>query len=346
VRANNVNRPSAGSRIIRVGVIGAGLMGLRHGLAYRSLADVQLVGFADSNPEVQQRVSARFGVPCSADWRDLLAAGGLDAVSICLPDNLHLDASLAALDAGVAVLLEKPIAADIEQAETIAAKATGRLLMVGHLLRFDPRYQEARRALADGRLGDLVHLTTRRLSAHGAAARYGKSTSLVWHVAIHDIDLVQWVGGRRIVEVTALGVSRRLADLGHFDSVLVLARLEDDTPCTMECSWVLPRYFGSGLDAAMAIVGTEGRAEVHGLDQGLRIADRNALQFPDTMRWVEHEDGSAGGFLAAEVAHFIRCVRNGTGPAVAVEDAVAAVRVAAAIERSLAEKRTVPVAGA
>jgi predicted dehydrogenase len=328
-------------RPLRVAVLGAGLMGRRHGHAYRSMPGVALVGFADRDPAARERIAAEFGVPCHDAWQPLLQDQAPDAVSICLPDNLHRDASLAALSRGVAVLLEKPMATSVAEAEEIAAAGSGGLLLVGHNLRFDTRYQQARRHIASGRIGALVHMTARRNSAVGASSRYAASTGLVWHVGVHDIDIVQWIAGRPIRAVTARGVSRRLAAEGHYDSVLVLAALDDGTPVTLEMSWILPGHFGSGLDSALQIMGTEGRITVQGFDQGLEIADGTTVQHPDTMRWAELDDGSAGGILAEEIRHFVRCVRQEIAPAVSLDDALSAVRVAAAIQQSLAEGRTI-----
>ncbi len=226
--------------MVNVVVIGAGLMGHRHAHAYRGIPGVVLAAMADRDPAAREHVESTFGIPCHADWRNALDTPRLDAVSICLPDSLHLDATEAACSQGLAVLLEKPIATDLADAERIARVAQGRTVLVGHLLRFDPRYQGARRALHAGHIGDLVHLTARRNSAIGAAARYRDSTSLVFHVGVHDIDLIQWITGRRIAEVLAHGVSKRLAAAGHYDSVLALGRLDDATPFTLEMSWFFP----------------------------------------------------------------------------------------------------------
>lgn len=331
---------------LRVAVIGAGLMGRRHALAYRSIPGVELVAMADSDPGARQAAEQAFGVPCDPDWQRVVQRADLDAVSICLPDSLHLAATLAACSNDLAVLLEKPVATDLAEAERIAEAARGRAVLVGHLLRFDPRYQGARRALRAGRVGQLVHLKARRNSAIGAAARYQGTTSLVWHLGVHDIDLMQWTTGLRIVEVTAYGVSKRLAEYGHWDSVLALGRFNDGTPFTLELSWVLPAYFRLGLDAGLEILGTEGRIEVHGLDQGLRVADREAQEYPDTARWVEYDDGAAGGLLSAEIAHFVRAIRENRPFDVAVEDAVSAVRVAHAIEQSLCTGQVARIDGA
>src|SRR4051812_31649995 len=104
---------------VRAAVIGAGLMGRRHGQAYRSLSGVELVGFVDRNKAVQAATRQAFGLPCHADSESLFAAGPLDAVSICLPDDQHLEVSLAALGRGLAVLVEKPLATDPKEAERI-----------------------------------------------------------------------------------------------------------------------------------------------------------------------------------------------------------------------------------
>lgn len=325
---------------LRVGVIGCGLMGRRHAAVYAGLPNVALVAIADIDAETATTLAGRFGCAAHTDWRRMLAAEELDAVSICLPDRFHREATLAAFAHDLAVLLEKPLATDPEEGAAIVAAAEGRALLVGHMLRFDPRYQLARRNLRDGRIGAPVHFKSRRNSAIGATSRYGDTTSLVWHVGIHDIDLLQWTAGQEIVEVKAHAASRRLAEQRHHDSVLVLGRFADATPFSMELSWILPAYYGSGLDAGLDIVGTEGRIEVHGLDQGLRVASREALSFPDTFRWFEQDDGGAGGIIAAEIAHFIVCLQDRRPFAIRPAEALSAVEVALGIERSIATGRT------
>lgn len=319
---------------IRFGVAGAGLMGLRHAAVLAGLPGVELAAVADRDPAARRRAAERFAVPVHEDLDGLLAAGVQGAV-VALPDDAHRSAAVALLQAGVAVLVEKPLATSVEDAEAILAVARGRLLMVGHLLRFDPRYLEARRRVGAGALGDLLHAYARRNSAAGAAHRYGTTTSLPWHVSIHDLDLVRWVTGREICEVTARGTSRRFRAAGHLDSLQALLTLDDGSPAVVESCWALPEHVSPAIDARLEVVGTDGMLEVSGFEQGLVVADQRGLGYPDTTRYAEHEDGAGGGILAAELAHFVRCLDRGTPPAVDPADALAAVRAAAAIDTAV-----------
>jgi len=297
-------------------------------------------------PAARARAQEVFGVAAFADFRDLLALPGIEAVSICLPDNLHREAALGTLAAGKHLLLEKPLAMCVEEGEEIcqAAARSGCHVMVGHLLRFDPRYALAREAFQSGRLGELVHVYARRNSAVLGPTRYGPNVSLAWHVTVHDIDLIRWITGEEVVRVTAEGSARVLARAGQTDSLAALLKLASGAFAVVESCWVLPEAYGSGLDAQLEIVGTHGVLEVKGLDQGLRIADTNGWTYPDTMRHARY-GGRVWGLLREEVEQFVDAVLGGKPPLVPCVDALAALRVVQAIDRALAEERPIAMAG-
>lgn len=328
---------------IRLAVIGAGLMGARDARILAGMPGVRLAGVVDLNAEVGSRLGQTYGVPTATTLDEL--AVDLDGVVIALPDNAHRDVTVDALDRDLAVLVEKPLATSVEDAEAIVAAGRGRLLMVGHLLRFDPRYLVARRRVQDGDLGDLLHVYARRNSAAGSAVRYGASTSLAYHVSIHDLDLLRWVTGREVVSIRANSVSRVLVGNGHLDSLQALLRLDDGSSAVVESCWMLPQHLGSAIDSRLEVTGTDGMLEVSGFAQGLTLATRSGLSYPDTTRYAEYEDGSAGGILAAELAHFARCIERQIPPAVAPEEGLAAVRLAAALERSLQEDVEIQLPG-
>lgn len=325
---------------VRIAVAGLGLMGTRFAQVLAGMPGVTLAAVADTSADARGRAEAEFGVPAAATVADL-DAGGLDGVVIALPDDAHRTATVQALERDLAVLVEKPLATDPADAEAIVAAGEGRLLMVGHLLRFDPRYLAARRRVQEGGLGALTHVYARRNSAAGSAVRYGATTRLPYHVTVHDLDLVRWVTGREVTGVRAHGTSRALAAHGHLDSLQALLFLDDGSSAVVESCWVLPRHLGPAIDARLEVTGTEGTLEVTGFAQGLRVADAAGVTFPDTTRFVRYDDGAGGGILAAEVAHFVRCIERGQPPAVAPAEGLAAVRIAAAIEQSLDSEKEI-----
>ncbi|MGH3518351.1 MAG: Gfo/Idh/MocA family protein [Haloechinothrix sp.] len=314
-------------------VVGAGLMGMRHARVLVGLPGVQLTAVVDPSPEVLQGVGRTFDVWTTDHVANLPE---IDGAIVASPDNAHRAVTVELLARGVSVLVEKPLATTVEDATAMLDAAHGTtLLMVGHLLRFDPRYLQARREFTSGRLGDLLHVYARRNSARGAVRRYGTTTRLHWHVSVHDVDLVRWVTGREIVEVTARGVSRRSDAAGQLDSLVALLSLDNGCTAVVESCWSLPPHLRSAIDARFSLVGTDGWLEVSGFQQGLTVVDSSSVSYPDTTRYAEYDDGAGGGILAAQLAHFVRCVEGYVSPLFDPTEALAAVRVVAAIERSL-----------
>ena len=316
---------------LRVGVVGAGVMGELHAAIYRSVADVELKWIIEPDATRAAQIAARFGVPVypSTDghWSEV------DAVSVCTPDHLRKPA-LDALVAGVPVLVEKPLA--ISSAETAALLAARRQpghLMVGHLLRFDPRLIQARAALTD--IGKLWSVRCWRSNSLLAADRIAPRTSVAWFLGIHDVDVVRWVTGQEIVEVRARGrkwVSK------HHDHVQVHALLADGTPVDLQWSWLLPIHRQSGLLAGLELIGADGMLEVEMSHNAVALTARAAARQRqlDTYHWPAHATGGPGGDLRAEIEGFIRSVRTGTVPPVTGEDGARAVAVIEAVDRSIA----------
>ncbi|MGI0149059.1 MAG: Gfo/Idh/MocA family protein, partial [Thermoplasmata archaeon] len=140
---------------MRVGVIGVGSMGQNHARVYSEIAD--LVGIADPDVKAGGLVSNRFSVSQFTDPAHLLKEE-LDAVSVCVPTEFHAKVALAVIEAGIPVLVEKPLAATVAEARGIvdAAKRAGITLAVGHIERHNPAIGAVKRQLQEGQYGDLV----------------------------------------------------------------------------------------------------------------------------------------------------------------------------------------------
>jgi predicted dehydrogenase len=198
---------------LRVGVIGLGYFGERHSRVYRGLNHVDLVAVCDRDPARAGKVAGDLGATAYGDFRELLARDDIDAVRICMPDREHTEAAVAAAGAKKAILLEKPLAHDAAHARKIvgAVEANGVRFMVGHLLRFDPRYVQVYEASRPERLGKPLHVKAKRNSIRANARRVGGAASILFYMGVHDIDAMQWVARSRISRVYA----QKIQELGH-----------------------------------------------------------------------------------------------------------------------------------
>lgn len=184
---------------LRVGVIGTGHLGKRHAEIYASLSGVKLIAVCDVNPEQTKTLAISLNCQSFTDFRQVI--GRVDAVSLAVPTSLHAAIGYAFLAAGVHVLIEKPIATTLAQADKLirAAKKHGAVLQVGHVERFNAAIHAAAKHLTHPRFIE-VH----RLSPYPFR---GTDVSVVLDVMIHDLDLILMLVKRQVTRVDALGVS-------------------------------------------------------------------------------------------------------------------------------------------
>jgi predicted dehydrogenase len=328
-----------GMRPVRVAVIGAGHMGERHARIYAGLPDVELVAVCDVREGAARELGARVGARAWTDYRALLGRDDLDAVSVCTPDGLHREPCELALRAGRHVLVEKPIATTVADAVAIAdaAARAGAVLLVGHCLRFDPRYDQARQAVGQGELGAIQTIYTRRANTVAAQDRLGGRCPLPLFLGVHDYDVMRWLTGSEVERVTAESKWGLLREQGFpvEDANCALLRFTSGALGVAELNWILPRGFPASGDHRLDIVGSAGALSIATLETGLRRADGQRAVQVDTAS-APSVQGHPGGMFYFELRHFVDCVRGQATPAVTPRDAVAALRIALAVERAAA----------
>jgi predicted dehydrogenase len=324
---------------IRVGVIGAGYMGERHARIYAGLPDVELVAVCDVRETVARELAARTGAAAYSDFEALLRRDDLDAVSVCTPDGLHRAPTELALRGGRHVLVEKPIATTVADAEAIvdAAARAGVVLLVGHCLRFDPRYDQARQAVDRGELGAIQTVYTRRANTVAAQDRLGGRCSLPLFLGVHDYDVMRWLTGSEVERVTAESKWGFLREQGFpvEDANCALLRFASGMLGIAELSWILPRGFPAAGDHRLDLVGSAGSLSIATLETGLRRADGQRAVQVDTAS-APSVQGHPGGMFYFELRHFVDCARGRATPLVTPQDGVMALRTALAVERAAA----------
>lgn len=329
----------------KIAVIGAGFMGSMHAAIFARAPGARLVAVVDRNLDLARSVAAHHpDCRAYATCDELLAAETLDLVSICTPDYLHRDVAIAVARKGIDIFVEKPIASTLEDAEAMvaAAEEAGVKLGVGYLLRFDPRYANARDLIREGKIGRAIHLYARRNSARTEGPkRYGGTLPLALHVTVHDVDLVLWLlEGQEPVSVYAQTTDILLGDIGTQDSLAAVVRFSGGTIVTFESAWSLPAGARHMIDARLEFIGTEGSFEVQCGDSGLYFADANASREIDTQHWPFF-DGAVRGDLREELHGVLRWIRDEAEPVATGRDAIRSLVLTRAMMESAATGRVV-----
>ena len=231
-----MTNPVAGP--LRAGVVGLGMMGRNHVRVWDEAVDgVDLVAVADPDSGAVRQAAAGRTARGYASVEEMLASESIDLLSIVAPTSLHLPIALAALGAGVNVLVEKPIASTRAEAEEMMAAATraGRILTVGHIERFNPAVLELRRRLAAGELGRIFEVRATRLGPFPARIR---DVGVVVDLAPHDIDIMRFLLGSDPVRVYAETEQR--IHTNHEDLFVGLMKFANGAVGVLDINWLTP----------------------------------------------------------------------------------------------------------
>jgi predicted dehydrogenase len=324
---NDLHRVS--SDPIRVGVIGVGNMGQHHARVLSRLKDVELVGVSDVNVELGLDTASKYRVRFFEDYRNLIEH--VDAVCVAVPTRLHHSVGMQCLKAGIHVLIEKPIAANIAEAESLVNAAAGSncILQVGHIERFNPAFKELHNVL---RTEEVLALEARRMSPYSDRAN---DVSVVLDLMIHDIDLLLELAGSPVIKLSASG-SRSSANSGYLDYVTATLGFANGIVATLTASKVTHRKIRS-----IAAHCRNSLTEADFLNNEILI---NRQTTANTMtnygQVLYRQDGLIEKVytsniepLHAELEHFVNCVRGGEPPSVGGEQALKALRLASLIEQ-------------
>lgn len=218
--------------MLRVGLIGLGVMGANHARILATLDGVEFVGIAD--PMRAGQVLS--GVEVHSDYLSLVARD-LDYAIVATPTALHLEVGLTLVDNGIHALIEKPLAPTVRHSQTLvtAFAESGLTGAVGHIERYNPSLQEARRRIARGDLGRVLQVATRR---QGPFPDRIADVGVVMDLATHDIDLTRWVTGSSYSRISAVTAHR--TGRFHEDMVAVSAQLSDGTVASHVVNWLSP----------------------------------------------------------------------------------------------------------
>lgn len=297
---------------LRIGVAGVGVMGRNHARVAAGMREFALTAVFDQDPITARGVAEVYDATAYTTEADFVAAG-LDAAIVSTPNRHHADVSVALLEAGVHVLVEKPIAATVADARRIidAAKAHDRVLMIGQVERFNPAVEAVKRAIAGE---DVISIQITRVGPF--PPRMGE-VGVVIDLAVHDIDIIRHLTGSEIVEVQPQ-LARTRAD--REDTALLQFRLENGVIAHITTNWVTP-YKTRTLQVAtrtkfvVADLMTRQVTEYFGQQPDGSYSTRGVMSWPNEP-------------LRAELEAFAHAITTGEPPAVTGEDGLRNLEVA------------------
>jgi predicted dehydrogenase len=309
----------ANAKALRTAVIGVGYLGRFHAQKYAQSAASQLVAVVDANAEAARRVAAELSVEACTHIDEVLDR--VDAISIAVPTPLHFAIGRAAIERGVHVLMEKPIALTVEEAEALVelARSKGCVLQVGHLERFNPAVMAAVDRLK----------TPRFVESHRLAPfkQRGTDVSVVLDLMIHDIDLIQELVGEPIESIDAVG-----ATVFSGETDIVNARLRFRGGCVANTtasrvSLKQERKIRIFQDDAYLSIDMQQK-----ILTVVRKKDEAPVESPAQVS-IEEESFDQGDALLAEIEAFLRAIREGSEPVVTGEHGLRALKTAMQITR-------------
>ena len=321
-----------------LGVVGLGFMGRRYARFLSGIEGVRLAGVYDVNADLARAVAAESGGVVYPDLDSLAGAEDVAGVIVCTPEDRHLEPALAALAAGKPLLVEKPVAHTLEAAHAIASAAERAAVPVlpGHLLRFEPRWAAAWRRITAGEIGQVLSVATRRIGNVRDQDVLRGRTTIPLYYGVHDLDVMRWFAGAEALTMYARKRSGAVRAAGYDVDDLYCAVVTFDNGAlgSAELGWHVPAAAPAARTAGVLVVGASGVIQIDQLATGLESWTNGALDPGlDSMFWSESY-GVPGGALGLEIRHFADCIRGRQEPVIQLADAIEALRLSLAMERS------------
>ncbi len=335
--------------MLRTAVIGVGTFGITHVEAYAWHHRCKLVAVCDKNEARCRQIASRYGCNAYTDYSEMFSKERLDAVSIATPDFAHRDPAVQAAEAGLHILLEKPMATSVGEAEEIAdaARRAGVILMIDFHNRWSPPFVELKRSIERGEMGDPLYVQARlndTIYVPTKMLSWAGRSNVLWFLGSHMIDLARWLLSSDPERVYCVKGSGLLASRGIQTEDFFLSTIKFKSgSATVENSWVLPETHPFVCDLQFEFVGTEGSYTVNMTHSSIAEKyTKDKKENPDVVFSLDLH-GRPAGFSKQSIWHFAESVLSGKQPLVSPEDGIWVTRTIESLLRSARTGRALPV---
>ncbi len=328
------------SNKLRFGVIGVGWQGGSHLDLLAADPRAELTAICDLNEDLLRQRAEQYGVRhCFTDYQELVGCDDVDAVVIVVPDHLHVAPATAALAAGKHLLLEKPMATTVADAEAIAAaaQAASGQFMLNLSNRWMATFAAGKAMIDSGRYGAPRYLWGRlanRREVPMERLRWLQQSHLAHWIGVHRLDIARWYVGREIVRVRAVEGRGVLAAQGYEAPDFFCATVEFDGGAVMslEANWILPAGYPSLVDSRFYCLCENGVIDIDRFRSELAMAGAEQFEMSTPIAGAVH--GRACGFTAEATRHFVDCCLEDRPPLVTAADGLALARACCAMVES------------
>jgi predicted dehydrogenase len=329
---------------IKVAVVGCGSIAQkRHILEYEANPNVELVAFVDPRIERAQKYADKHSAQAFADYKEMLSSVQVDAVSVCTPNYLHAEVSIAAANAGAHVLVEKPMAGTEEEAAAMieAAKRNGVFLMVGHNQRLMPPHVKAKEILQSGIMGKVITFRTsfghpgpEGWSIDGRESWFFRKPEAIMgamgDLGVHKSDLIRWLLDDEVSEVAAFVGTQHKEGTDVDDNSTCLLRMKGGAIGTLVASWT---YYKGG-DNSTVLWCENGCMKIgtHHEDQVIVELRDGTVEKHKVGEMATNEKQTHSGVIDT----FVNSIVTGTAPSISGEEGLRSLKVILAAFQSQA----------
>jgi len=331
-----------GEVTVGIGLIGCGQWGLNYLRAFAELDGVQLVAACDVSPDRLREARRRNRqIRTTSEVSDLVADPKVNAVIVATQATRHFEPVVAALQAGKDVLVEKPMTTDVDEARRLRdlAKSSDRILMVGHVFRYNPAVAAIQQLLASGALGQLEYLSFTRTNLGPIRA----DVNIVWDLMTHDVSILLHFLNERPLWVSGHGAAYLRPETQ--DVAFATLGFQRGVVANIRASWLDPRKVRE-----ITLVGTSKMAFFNDLDptEPVRIYDKGAMREPSYESFGEFKLVTRTGDVVSppvpaseplknQCQHFLKAVQNRTPVLSDADDGLRVVEIIAGINRSISQ---------
>lgn len=326
--------------MIRIGVIGYGYWGPNLVRNFMEARGSTVVAVCDLRPERLAQLQVRYpSIKLVNDWKALLADNSLDAIAIATPVSSHFELGMAALCAGKHVFIEKPLAANSEQAAQLIEEAErrGRVLMVDHTFVYTGAVRKIRELIASNELGEIYYYDAVRVNL----GLFQHDVNVIWDLAIHDLSIMDYVLPSRVLAVSATGISNIP---GQPENVAYITLFfEKPQIAHVHVNWLTPvkvrHTLIGGSEKMILYDDLEPSEKVKIYDKGVKVSQgpeavyELLVSYRSGDMWAPRLDTTEA--LHTEALHFVDCVENHKRPETDGHAGLRLVRIVEAAEQSL-----------